>query len=137
MMEKYELNDFRISVLTKLQGKLHDHLMDQLPMMSHLKRWLAQISIAKPPAAKPTLIMELIPQIKESVEKQFERRWEELAEQQRDIFLGRETELMRRQAERITETFGMDTVEQLLAKAEAKTGTEDSCVVCGKEAKNR
>ena len=137
IMEKYELNDFRISVLTKLQGKLHDHLMDQLPMMAHLKKWLAQISIAKPPAAKPTLIMELIPQIKESVEKQFEGRWEELAEKQRDIFLGLETELMRRQAERISETFGMDTVEQLLAKAEAKTGTEDNCVVCGKEAKNR
>ena len=137
IMDKYELNEFRISVLTKLQGKLHDHLMDQLPMMSHLKRWLAQISIAKPPAAKPTLIMELIPQIKDSVEKEFDGRWEELASQQSVIFLGRETELMRKQAERITETFGMDTVEQLLAKAEARTGTEDNCVVCGKTAGNR
>ena len=63
VMDKYELNDFRISVLTKLQGRLHDNLVDQLPMLSHLKKWLAQISIAKPPPAKPTLIMEMMPQV--------------------------------------------------------------------------
>ena len=64
IMEKYELNDFRISVLTKLQGRLHDDLVDQLPMLSHLKKWLAQISITKPTPAKPTLIMELTAQVK-------------------------------------------------------------------------
>ena len=63
VMEKYELNDFRMSVLTKLQGRLHDNLVDQLPMLSHLKKWLAQISISKPAPAKPTLIMELTPQV--------------------------------------------------------------------------
>ena len=61
VMDKYELNDFRISVLTKLQGRLHDNLIDQLPMLAHLKKWLAQISISRPPPAKPTLIMELMP----------------------------------------------------------------------------
>ena len=63
VMEKYELNDFRMSVLTKLQGRLHDNLVDQLPMLAHLKKWLAQISISKPAPAKPTLIMELTPQV--------------------------------------------------------------------------
>ena len=29
-MDKYELNDFRVAVLTKLQGKLHDNLVDQV-----------------------------------------------------------------------------------------------------------
>ena len=89
VMDKYELNDFRVAVLTKLQGKLHDNLVDQvgcdwspdltiltsdwspqLPMLHHLKKWLAQISIARPPPAKPTLIMELVPAIKEGIEKQ-------------------------------------------------------------------
>ena len=39
-------------------------------MLHHLKKWLAQISIARPPPAKPTLIMELVPAIKEGIEKQ-------------------------------------------------------------------
>ena len=30
VMDKYELNDFRVAVLTKLQGKLHDNLVDQV-----------------------------------------------------------------------------------------------------------
>ena len=29
-MDKYELNDFRVAVLTKLQGKLHDNIVDQV-----------------------------------------------------------------------------------------------------------
>ena len=43
--------------------RLHDSIVDQLPMLSHLKKWLAQVSISRPPPAKPTLIMELIPQV--------------------------------------------------------------------------
>ena len=44
-MDKYELNDFRVAVLTKLQGKLHDNLVDQVssdwsleysPLIGHL-----------------------------------------------------------------------------------------------------
>jgi len=137
VMDKYELNDFRISVLTKLQGRLHDNLVDQLPMLSHLKKWLAQISIAKPPPAKPTLIMEMMPQIKDSIEKQCEGRWGQIAEKQKNIFMGKEGELMKKQAERMADTFGMETVEQLLQKVETGTGTGDNCVVCGHKAGSR
>ena len=64
IMEKYQLNDFRLSVLARIQGRLHDTVVEQLPVLSHLKTWLAQVSISKPPPAKPTLIMELVPQVK-------------------------------------------------------------------------
>ena len=63
IMEKYQLNDFRLSVLARIQGRLHDSVVEQLPVLSHLKTWLAQVSISKPPPAKPTLIMELVPQV--------------------------------------------------------------------------
>ena len=64
IMQKYNLNDFRLSVLARLQGRLHDSIVEQLPVLSHLKTWLAQVSISKPPPAKPSLIMELVPQVK-------------------------------------------------------------------------
>ena len=64
IMEKYQLNDFRLSVLARLQGRLQDSVVEQLPVLSHLKTWLAQVSISKPPPAKPSLIMELVPQVK-------------------------------------------------------------------------
>ena len=38
-MDKYELNDFRVAVLTKLQGKLHDNLVDQVS-----SDWLSEYS---------------------------------------------------------------------------------------------
>ena len=46
---------------------------------------------------------------------------------------------MRRQAERMTDTFGLDTVSALLAKAEtAGTGAGAAqCVVCGAAAASR
>ena len=38
--------------------------------------------------------------------------------------------MMKRQAERMADTFGMDTVEQLLSKVESGAGA-DNCIVCG------
>lgn len=38
--------------------------------------------------------------------------------------------MMKRQAERMADTFGMDTVEQLLSKVESGAGG-DNCIVCG------
>ena len=65
-------------------------------------------------------------------------RWEELARAQGEIFLGTEGELMKRQAMRMADTFGLDTLEQLLEKVE-KSGSksQDSCVVCGQRATSR
>ena len=38
---------------------------------------------------------------------------------------------MRKQAERMADTFGLDTMEQLLAKVERRGGEQEMCVVCG------
>ena len=64
IMEKYQLNDFRISVLSRVQGRLSEQLLDQLPILSHLQRWLAQVTISRPPPAKPSLVLELVPHIR-------------------------------------------------------------------------
>ena len=63
IMEKYQLNDFRLSVLARVQARLQDSVVEQLPVLSHLKTWLAQVSISRPPPAKPSLILELVPQV--------------------------------------------------------------------------
>ena len=44
---------------------------------------------------------------------------------------------MRKQAERMADTFGLDTMEQLLAKVELREGGGNRCVVCGAEASSR
>ena len=62
IMEKYQLNDFRLSVLARVQARLQDSVVEQLPVLSHLKTWLAQVSISRPPPAKPSLILELVPE---------------------------------------------------------------------------
>ena len=51
--------------------------------------------------------------------------------------MGKEGELMKKQAERMADTFGMETVEQLLQKVETGTGSGDNCVVCGHTAGSR
>ena len=63
-LEKYQLNDFRISVLSRVQGRLTEQLLDQLPILSNLQRWLAQVTISRPPPAKPSLVLELVPHIR-------------------------------------------------------------------------
>ena len=77
-------------------------------------------------------------QIKDSLDKMYADRWQALAEAQAEIFLGKEGDLMRRQAARMADTFSLDTMEQLVAKVE-RSGERraESCVVCGKEAGSR
>ena len=51
--------------------------------------------------------------------------------------MGTDGDMMKKQAERMADTFGMETVEQLLNKVEARAGTGDNCIVCGQVAKSR
>ena len=41
VMEGYPLSDYRVGVLTRLQGRLQPATLAALPLLQHLQRWLA------------------------------------------------------------------------------------------------
>ena len=103
-------------------------------MLSNLKKWLAQISISRPAPAKPSLILELVAQVKQGVVASGQGRWEEITDEQKDVFLGKEGEMMRKQAERMADTYSFDVVEQLLNKVEtSQTTVNDTIHIQGRK----
>ena len=66
-----------------------DELLDQLPVLTHLKRWLAEMAVSRPPAAQPSLLLELVPHIRAGLLGRYGGKggWDRLAREQRGVFL--------------------------------------------------
>ncbi|KAK7863270.1 hypothetical protein R5R35_001477 [Gryllus longicercus] len=126
----YEFNDYRKTQLTKLQGRLHDIVMDQVSPLVELKQWLSTLSISTmPSSAKPPIIIEMVPQIRQNILRQNKGKWTKIIKQQMDTFFNKEDQMIE-VANRLKATFDLDTLEALAPDAR-------SCVVCGDPAPKR
>ena len=70
--EKYELTDFRRSILLKLLKFANDRVADQLPFVASLKKWLLQIQVAgknssNSSSKKNNLLIETVAEIREEL----------------------------------------------------------------------
>ncbi|XP_023324487.1 zinc finger MYND domain-containing protein 10 isoform X2 [Eurytemora carolleeae] len=137
VMEKYQLNNFRVGVLTKLQSRLQDYVLDQLPVLTHLQRWLAELNISPPPPAKPVLLIEVIPKLKEGLFEKYRGDWEKIACIQKSRFINREEEIMKKHALRMGDTFEFDVMERILEGLEGGKEMSPTCIICGKQGNNR
>lgn len=61
----YEITEFRMSELIKLQKHLHERVLDQIAPLIDLRRWLSYLNISstQPTSSKPTITVEIIPQV--------------------------------------------------------------------------
>lgn len=100
VMEKYPLTDFRVGVLTRLQSLLTPSTLSALPLLASMQRWLVELGLSPPPSATPTLVLELVAGLRESLLEEFGGAWDTLAASQGDRFLSAESPLVKAQAER-------------------------------------
>ncbi|XP_065059186.1 zinc finger MYND domain-containing protein 10-like isoform X2 [Rhopilema esculentum] len=77
---KYEFTNYRKNQVLKLRKYLNESLLDQIPVLVHLQKYLQELSIMESVAAKRELILEQVPEIRENIEKECDGRWEEIAE---------------------------------------------------------
>ncbi|XP_047119753.1 zinc finger MYND domain-containing protein 10 [Schistocerca piceifrons] len=124
----YDMNEYRKQQLLKLQGYLHDVLVDQLSPLSELQYWLSHIAVSQvPPTGKKPLILEVLPQIRESLLRRSETQWKRIAQRQVKVLFHCKQGDMAEIAKRLSSAYDPETLEKL-------AGTAPTCAECGERA---
>ncbi|XP_020854950.1 zinc finger MYND domain-containing protein 10 isoform X1 [Phascolarctos cinereus] len=127
---KYNLTGFNKNQLLKLRALLTDILLDQIPNLVELQRFLSHLALTEPLPPKKDLVMEQIPEIWSRLERKNGGKWQAIAKYQlKHIFSPSEQEL-RLQARRWAETYKLDVIEALNPE-------KPKCASCNAEASKR
>lgn len=127
---KYDFNNFNKNQLLKLRGFLTDVLIDQLPNLVELQRFLAHLAVTDPAPPKKELILEQIPEMWSQIVRENSGKWKAIAKYQvKETFSPSDSDL-RQQAQRLAQTYNLDVLERLLPE-------KPKCGSCGKEALKR
>ncbi|KAK0063242.1 zinc finger MYND domain-containing protein 10 [Biomphalaria pfeifferi] len=128
--DKYELNNYRINVVIKLRSYLTEVLLDQLPILAELQRYLEHLAIMEPPPAKKDLVLEQVPEIRERILNKYEGKWSKLAKMLSKTTFNQSDAETRAQAERWAATYNFDLLQDLISEP-------PKCAVCGQPASKR
>ncbi|XP_051874351.1 zinc finger MYND domain-containing protein 10 [Pristis pectinata] len=128
--QSYDFNSFSKTQLLKLQGFLTEVLIDQLPNLMELQRFLSHLAMVDPPQPKKNLILEQIPGIRDSLIRENSNKWKAIAKHLvKTAFNPSEQDLLE-QARRLAETYNLDVMENLIPE-------RPKCGFCGGEAAKR
>ncbi|ELU05975.1 hypothetical protein CAPTEDRAFT_210772, partial [Capitella teleta] len=116
--------------LTALRGHLNEILVDQLPVLGDLQRYLEQLGLIDPPQTKKDLVLEQLPELRENILKKYEGKWKKIAELQKKNNFNSSKQDMRQQAMRLASTYNIDAIESLISEP-------PKCVLCGAPSSKR
>ncbi|XP_069592159.1 zinc finger MYND domain-containing protein 10 isoform X2 [Ranitomeya imitator] len=127
---KYHIDSFTRGQLLKLRSHLTEVLIDQLPNLSELQRFLSHLSVSDAAPPKKELILEQVPEVYDSIIREDSGKWKAIAKHQiKHNFSPSDSEL-RQQAQRWAQTYNMDVMEALVPE-------KPKCGSCGAEAAKR
>ncbi|NXR31913.1 ZMY10 protein, partial [Zosterops hypoxanthus] len=127
---KYRFDGFNKSQLLKLRAFLTDVLIDQLPNLVEMQRFLSYLAVTDPAPPKKDLIIEQVPVIWDRILKKNSGKWEAIAKHQVKHAFSLTEEELKLQARRWAQTYSLDMMEALAAD-------KPRCRVCGAEAAKR
>lgn len=128
--QKYNLNNFNKNQLLKLRGFLTDVLIDQLPNLVELQRFLGHLSVSEPAPPKKDLVLEQIPEIWDRIIQDNKGKWKAIAKHQVKHAFNPSEQDLRHQARKWAETYNLDVMETLIPE-------KPKCGSCGSEAAKR
>ncbi|NXE30051.1 ZMY10 protein, partial [Ardeotis kori] len=127
---KYHFDGFNKSRLLKLRAFLTDVLIDQLPNLVEMQRFLSHLAVTEPAPPKKDLVLEQVPIIWDHILKKNAGKWEAITKHQvKRVFNPTEEEL-KLQAHRWAQTYSLDMMEALAPG-------KPRCSLCGAEAAKR
>ncbi|XP_039414672.1 zinc finger MYND domain-containing protein 10 isoform X1 [Corvus cornix cornix] len=127
---KYRFDGFNKSQLLKLRAFLTDVLIDQLPNLVEMQRFLSYLAVTEPAPPKKDLILEQVPIIRDHILKKNSGKWEAIAKHQVKHAFSPSEEELKFQARRWAQTYSLDMMEALAPD-------KPRCRVCGVEAAKR
>lgn len=96
----YNRSLFKFYCFMQLRSFLNEIVIDQIPNLSALQRYLEQLSIAQLPAYKPELIIEQVPEIYDKLVITYKNKWKDIAKMQAKTVLNPSETEIRNQAKR-------------------------------------
>ncbi|NXL47031.1 ZMY10 protein, partial [Podilymbus podiceps] len=127
---KYHFDGFNKSQVLKLRAFLTDVLIDQLPNLVELQRFLSHLAVTEPVPPKKDVILEQVPVIWDHILKKNAGKWEAVAKHQVKLIFSPTEEELKLQARRWAQTYSLDMMEALAPD-------KPRCRVCGAEAAKR
>eukprot|EP00057_Strongylocentrotus_purpuratus_P030509 XP_781892.3 PREDICTED: zinc finger MYND domain-containing protein 10 [Strongylocentrotus purpuratus] len=128
--QKYAFNPHNKAQILKLRSHLTEVLVDQIPNLCELQRYLSNLSMMDPPAAQTGIVLEQVPEIRERILKENEGKWKAIAKHQVKNFFNSSAESMRDQAKMFADMYNFDVLESLIAEP-------PKCALCGSPAAKR
>ncbi|XP_076647141.1 zinc finger MYND-type containing 10 [Halictus rubicundus] len=125
----YEITDYRISHLMKLQKYLHETVLDQISPLLELKRWLSCISVSSSQSKAPRPpTVELVPQIRTSINEKYHKKWKKLTKRQAKLLFTSNKEDVQNAAQILSDAYDLDKLDCIDIK---------ECCVCREVARKR
>ncbi|XP_052781219.1 zinc finger MYND domain-containing protein 10-like [Mya arenaria] len=128
--QKYELDTYRKNTILKLRSFLTEPMLDQIPMLGELQRYLEHLSMMDPPAPRREVILEQVPEVRDYILHSNEGKWKKIAKKQIKLFFDPSTSDLKMQAKRWADTYNFDVMEGLLSEP-------PKCAKCGEDASKR
>ncbi|XP_056001157.1 zinc finger MYND domain-containing protein 10-like [Ostrea edulis] len=128
--QKYDLNTNRKNSILKLRSYLTEVMLDQLPILVEMQRYLEQLSMMDIPAPSRELILEQVPEVRENILMENKGKWKKIAKKQSQTYFNPSDSDVKAQAKRWADTYNFDVLEGLLTEP-------PKCAVCGAEATKR
>ncbi|NXG53192.1 ZMY10 protein, partial [Psilopogon haemacephalus] len=127
---KYHFDGFNKSQLLKLRAFLTEVLIDQLPNLVEMQRFLSHLAVTEPAPPRKDLVLEQVPIIWDHIMKRNSGKWEAIAKHQVKCVFSPTEEELKLHAHRWTQLYSLDMMEALAPE-------KPHCRVCGAEAAKR
>ncbi|XP_038666667.1 zinc finger MYND domain-containing protein 10 isoform X2 [Scyliorhinus canicula] len=128
--QKYDFNNFNKNQLLKLRSFLTEVVIDQLPNLVELQRFLGHLAMTDLPPPKKDLILEQVPDIRDRIIRENSNKWKAIAKHQVKTAFNPSEQDLREQAHRLTETYNLEMMENLIPD-------RPKCGFCGAVAAKR
>ncbi|XP_076295618.1 zinc finger MYND domain-containing protein 10-like [Lasioglossum baleicum] len=125
----YEITDYRLSHLMKLQKYLHETVLDQISPLLELKRWLSCISVSSSQSRAPRPpTVEIVPQIRTAINEKYHKKWKKLTKRQAKLLFTSNKEDVQNAAQILSDAYDLDKLDCIDVK---------ECCVCREVARKR
>ena len=129
-VSKYDFTEYKKNQILKIRRHLNEVLIDQIPNLGALQRFLEQLAVSEPPPYKSDLIIEQVSEIYDTLISKYKGKWKEITKKQANSVLNPSDEEIKESAKRWTDMYQSEAVEQLIDEP-AK------CAECGQPAPKR
>lgn len=126
--DRYHFNTFRKDQLLRVRKFLNDVMLDQLPILADVQRFMDELTIMKAPeptaGTKSAIMLEQIPQIRQSMIKGHD--WKKFSETQITEIFSKSKDQGNDDLKRMANLYCMDGIEEILGEPPVRSHTSSN-----------